>query len=315
MRKLSIIIPCYNESQNISYIYNEIKNEKPNINRIEELEYEILFIDDGSKDNTIDEIKKLSARDSSIKYISFSRNFGKESAMYAGFKNATGDYIVIMDADGQDPVNLLHEMVSYIKTGDYECVATKRSNRTGEAIIRSFFAKSFYKVINMVSDTKIIDGARDYRMCTRKYVNSIVELTEYNRFSKGLFNWVGYKTKWLEYNNINRKYGKTKWSFKKLFDYSLDGIMAFSTTPLIIVSIIGSIVCLFSLAFFIYIIINKINGNPVEGWTSLACLITFIGGIIIFSIGIVSQYMAKMYFEIKKRPLYLINDNNIKGAK
>lgn len=316
MKKLSIIVPCHNEESNLPLLFEDLKNEKKNLDKIEKIEYEIICVNDGSTDNTLEVLKEYSKKFKYIKYISFSRNFGKEAAMYSGLKYSSGDYIVIMDADGQDPVSLLSEMLKGINNG-YECIATKRNNRKGEPIIRSFFAKLFYKLINKISDTKIVDGARDYRMFTRKYVNSLLEMSEFNRFSKGLFSYVGYKTKYLEYENIERRNGKTAWSFWKLVKYSIDGIVAFSTTPLIIVSIIGIIICFISVLFLIYIIINKlVYNNSADGWTSLACLITFTSGVIVFSIGISSQYLARIYSEVKKRPLYIVDETNLnKGEK
>ena len=315
MSKLSIIIPCHNEEKTLPLLFEDLKNEKKNLDKIEKIDYEIICVNDGSTDMTLDVLKEYSKKYKYINYVSLSRNFGKESAMYAGFKYSTGDYIVVMDADGQDPVSLLPQMLSNIKDG-YECVATKRLNRKGEPIIRTFFSKLFYKIINKISDTKIVEGARDYRMFTRKFINSLLQMSEFNRFSKGLFSYVGYKTKYLEYENIERRNGKTAWSFWKLVKYSMDGIIAFSTTPLLIVSIMGIIICFISVIFLIYIIINKVvYDNSVDGWTSLACLITFTSGVVVFSIGVSSQYIARIYSESKGRPIYIVDETNLKGDK
>ncbi len=305
MNKMSIIVPCYNEEEMIELFYKELKKVLSTIN----VDYEIIFIDDGSTDNTLKLIKQKRKEDNKVRFISFSRNFGKESAMYAGLKNANGDYIAIMDADLQDPPKLLEKMYNILLTKEYDCVATKRKTRRGEPIFRSFFAKMFYKIINKMSKTEIVDGARDFRLMTRQMLNSILELTEYNRFSKGIFSWVGFRTKWLEYDNIQRAAGKTKWSFWKLLMYSIDGIIAFSTVPLMLSTLIGLLFCFIAFLMIIFIIVRTcIFGDPVSGWPSLVCVILFVGGIQLFCLGIMSQYISKQYMEIKNRPIYIIRE-------
>lgn len=308
MDKISIIIPCYNEQEILTFFYNSITEES---RIMHEEEFEFLFINDGSKDNTLNVIKELGQKDERVKYISFSRNFGKEAGIYAGLQHVTGDYVVIMDADLQDPPSLLPEMYKEIKTGRYDCVATRRTNREGEPPLRSFFAKQFYKVINKISDINIADGARDFRMMTIQMADSIISIGEYNRFSKGIFNWVGFEVKCIEYKNVERKAGKTKWSFRKLFLYSMEGIAAFSTLPLAIASVTGIAFCLIAFLLICLIIFRTlIYGDPVAGWPSLVCIIFAIGGLQLFCIGILGQYMAKTYLETKRRPIYIIKESN-----
>jgi len=314
MKKISIIIPCYNEQESIPYFYNEINK----ISKSMKNDFEFIFVNDGSKDNTISIIKEYSKKDKRVKYIHFSRNFGKESAMYAGLELSTGDYIAIMDADLQDPPHLLPEMLSILedKENDYDCVGTRRVTRKGEPQIRSFFARIFYKLINKMSKIEMVDGARDYRLMTRQMVNSIIELKEYNRYSKGLFQFVGYNTKWLEYENIERIAGETKWSFWGLFLYAIEGIVAFSTAPLAISSIIGLFFCIISFILIIAIIIKTlIFGDPTSGWPSLVCIIFLVSGIQLFCLGIMGQYLSKTYLETKKRPIYIIKETNINDKK
>lgn len=309
MSKISIIVPCYNEKDTIPYFYNEICKV---IKIMDYLDFEVIYIDDGSKDNTLKILRDLSIKDNKMKYISFSRNFGKEAAIYAGFKYSKGDYVVIMDADLQDPPKLLPEMFEYIKSGEYDSVATRRITRKGEPPIRSFFARKFYKLINKISKTEIVDGARDYRLMTRQFVNAILEMKEYNRFSKGLFGWVGFRTKWIEFENIERVAGETKWSFWKLLLYSIEGIIAFSTVPLSIATVLGIIVCIISLILMIFIVIRTlIFGDPVSGWPSMICIILFIGGIQLFCMGIIGQYLAKAYLETKNRPIFICKEMEI----
>jgi glycosyltransferase involved in cell wall biosynthesis len=305
---LSVIVPSFNEEQSIPYFYEAFLKERENF-KVFQVELELIFVDDGSKDRTLQIIKELRSRDETIHYISFSRNFGKEAAIYAGLEHAKGDYVVIMDADLQDPPAYLVPMYRAIKEEGYDSVATRRVTRKGEPVIRSFFARLFYKIMNRISDTEIVDGARDYRLMTRQMVDSILELKEYNRFTKGIYGWVGFKTKWLEYENVNRVAGETKWSFWKLFQYSMEGIMAFSTVPLAIASWVGIILC-FVAAFFILVIIFRklIFGDPTSGWPSLACIIIFIGGIQLFCIGILGQYLSKTYLETKNRPIYICKE-------
>ena len=310
MKKISIIVPCYNEEQAIPYFYEEITK----IAEKTEKDFEFIFVNDGSKDNTIDIVKNYAKKDKRVKYINFSRNFGKEAAMYAGLENSTGDYVAIMDADLQDPPSLLPEMLEFLeKNNDYDCVGTRRVTRKGEPPIRSFFARMFYKIINKISKTEMVDGARDYRLMTRQMVNSILELKEYNRYSKGLFQFVGYQTKWLEYENIERVAGETKWSFWKLFIYALEGIIAFSTAPLAISSITGILFCFIAFIMIIFIIVKTlILGDPTSGWPSLVCIIFFVSGIQLFCLGIMGQYLSKTYLETKKRPIYILKETNIK---
>lgn len=310
MKKISIIVPCYNEEQAIPFFYEEITK----ISKTMKTNFEYIFVNDGSKDNTIQVVKEYAKKDKKIKYIHFSRNFGKEAAMLAGLKQSTGDYIAIMDADLQDPPALLPEMLEILenKDSDYDCVGTRRVTRKGEPPIRSFFARMFYKIINKMSKVEMVDGARDYRLMTRQMVNSILELQEYNRYSKGLFQFVGYNTKWLEYENIERVAGETKWSFWKLFLYALEGIIAFTTIPLAISSLMGIIFCLISFIMIIVIIVRTlIYGDPTSGWPSLVCIIFFVSGIQLFCLGIMSQYLSKTYLETKKRPIYIIKESNI----
>ena len=276
------------------------------------MEFEIIFINDGSKDNTLKVLKEFAQNDSQVKYISFSRNFGKEAAMYAGLQKSTGDYVAIMDADMQDPPSLLPEMYRILQTEDYDNVAMRRTSRDGEPPIRSFFAKLFYRIINKISKADIVDGARDFRLMKRAMVDAILEMGEYNRFSKGIFGWVGFKTKWLPYVNIERVAGETKWSFWKLFVYSLEGIVAFSTVPLSIASVIGILLCFFAFIAIAFVIGRTlVFGDPVEGWPSLVCIITLIGGIQLFCMGIMGQYLAKTYLETKHRPIYIVSETNL----
>lgn len=311
MKKISIIVPCYNEEQAIPFFYDEITKT------VEEMKnnFEFIFINDGSKDKTIEVIKEYSKKDKRVKYIHFSRNFGKEAAMLAGLKLSTGDYVAIMDADLQDPPSLLPQMLNILEdpNNDYDCVGTRRVTRKGEPPIRSLFARMFYKIINKMSKIEMVDGARDYRLMSRQMVDSILELGEYNRYSKGLFQFVGYNTKWLEYENVERVAGETKWSFWKLFLYAIEGIVAFSTAPLAISSIAGIIFCIISFIMIIIIIAKTIIfGDPTAGWPSLVCIIFFVSGIQLFCLGIIGQYLSKTYLETKKRPIYIIKETNIK---
>ena len=310
MKKISIIIPCYNEEQSIPFFYNEITKIAENI----EKNFEFIFVNDGSSDKTIDIVKEYAKKDKRVKYIHFSRNFGKEAAMLAGLKLSTGDYIAIMDADLQDPPSLLPEMIDILEdeNNDYDSVGTRRVTRKGEPPIRSFFARKFYKIINKMSKIEMVDGARDFRLMKRQVVNSILELTEYNRYSKGLFEFVGYNTKWLEFENIERIAGETKWSFWRLFLYAIEGIIAFSTAPLAIAAIAGFLFCLISFIMIIVIIIKTlVYGDPTSGWPSIVCIIFFVSGIQLFCLGIIGEYLSKTYLETKKRPLYFIKETNL----
>ena len=305
---LSIIVPCYNEEQALPFFYQEIDKVSK---ELKELNFEFIFVNDGSKDKTLEVLKEYHQKDKRVKYISFSRNFGKEAAMYAGLEHAKGDYVTIMDADLQDPPSLLKEMYRLAEEEGYDCVGTRRVTRKGEPPIRSFCARMFYKLINRLSKVEMVDGARDYRFMNRKMVNAILELKEYNRYSKGLFSFVGFKTKWLEYENINRVAGETKWSFWKLFIYALDGITAFSTVPLVLSAVLGLVFCLISFIMIIAIIIKTlVYGDPVSGWPSLVCIIFLCSGVQLFCMGIIGQYLSKTYLETKKRPIYIIGESS-----
>ena len=301
---LSIIVPCFNEEESVDLFYGET------IKYIDD--FEIIFVDDGSKDNTLEKIKNLCNEHDTVQYISFSRNFGKEAALYAGLKYSKGDYVAIMDVDLQDPPNLLPKMLETIKNEEYDIVATRRVNREGEPKIRSLFARLFYRLINRISDLELVDGERDYRLMTRQVANSLLELPEYNRFSKGLFNWIGFKTKWIEYENIERVQGETTWSFWDLVKYSIEGIVAFSTLPLQISTVMGIIFSIMAFIMLIFVIARKLMfSDPVAGWTSTICVILFLGGIQLFSIGILGRYLEKIYHESKNRPIYIIEETNI----
>ena len=306
---LSIIIPCYNEEKTVETIYVAITDT---MDMLPQYDYEILFVNDGSKDNTLNKLTGLSEMDVHVKYYSFSRNFGKEAAIYAGLNNARGDYVVIMDADMQDPPALLPEMISTLESGEYDSVATRRVSRKGEPMVRSFCARCFYKLIRRISDADIVDGARDFRMMTRDMVNSVLALSEYNRFSKGLFGWVGFKTKWIEFENVERVAGETKWSFWKLFRYSIEGIVAFSTAPLALAAVLGVIMCILGAIAIVFIVVRQLAfGNAVAGWASLACIILFLGGVQLLCLGILGSYMSKTYLEVKNRPIYICGETNI----
>lgn len=307
MSLLSVIVPCYNEEENVAPFYQELM-QYVSFAAEKNMELEILYIDDGSLDRTADEVKKLRERDARVHLVSFSRNFGKEAAMYAGLEHSSGDYVVLMDVDLQDPPSMLSEMFSYMDQG-YDSVAARRVNRIGEPPIRSLFARIFYRLMRRISKTEIMDGARDYRLMTRQMVDAVLSLKEYNRFSKGIFGWVGFRTKWLENENVERARGETKWSFWKLFLYSLDGITAFSTAPLMLASVVGVLFCLLAFLMIIFIIVRKlIFGDPVSGWPSLVCIILMTSGVQFFCTGILGQYLAKAYMEVKQRPLYLVKE-------
>ena len=307
MDKISVVVSCYNEEESLPLFYKEM--ERVRKEDFQDVEFEYIFVNDGSKDNTLKEIKNLRENDSKVRYISFSRNFGKEAAMFAGLEAAEGDYVTLMDADLQDPPSLLRQMYDYIKNDGYDCIGTRRVTRKGEPPIRSFFARIFYKLINKMSKIEMVDGARDYRLMTRQMVDAILQLKEYNRYSKGLFSFVGFNTKWIEYENIERVAGETKWSFWKLFKYAIEGITAFSTTPLIISSVIGLLFCLISFLLIIFIIIRTlIYGDPTSGWPSMVCIIFFVSGVQLFSLGIIGQYLSKTYLEVKHRPIYIVKE-------
>ena len=308
MKKISVIVSCYNEQEAIPYFYEEIiKTAK----EMDYVDFEFLFVNDCSKDNTLNILKELAKKDKRVRYISFSRNFGKEAAMLAGLENARGDYITLMDADLQDPPAMLPEMYRLITEEGYDQVGTRRVTRKGEPPIRSFFARCFYKLINKMSKVEMVDGARDYRLMTRQVVDSIISLKEYNRYSKGLFSFVGYDTKWLEYENVNRVAGETKWSFWKLFKYAIEGIVAFTTVPLTLSSVFGIIFCLLSIIGIIFIVVRTLAfGDPVSGWPSLVCIILLLSGIQLLSLGIIGQYLAKAYLETKHRPIYIVKETS-----
>ena len=307
---ISIVVPCYNEEETIEIFLRETaKTEKLMKEKYDEV-FEYIFIDDGSSDKTLEILRR-----NNVKYISFSRNFGKEAGLLAGLQHAAGDYVAVMDVDLQDPPELLEEMYLSLQNNEYDCAATRRSTRKGEPAIRSFFAKCVYKFINKISDTEIVDGARDYRLMKRTMVDAILSLKEYNRFSKGLFSWVGFKTNWIEYENIERSAGNTKWSFWKLFLYSLDGIMAFSVAPLAIASVIGILLCLVSILMILFVIMKTlIFGDPVSGYPSLICIIFLLSGIQLFCVGVIGQYMAKLYLEAKHRPVYIIKESRLEDS-
>ena len=313
MEKISLIIPCYNEEESLPPLYEELKKVTASMS---EYEFEMLFIDDGSKDKTLALLRDMAASDKHVRYVSFSRNFGKEAAMYAGFCNVTGDYTAVMDADMQDPPSLLPQMMEIIKSGEYDSVATRRATRKGEPKIRSFFARAFYKLMKKISDVDIVDGARDFRLMKRKMVDAIVSMSETNRFSKGIFGWIGFKTYWLAYENVERVAGKTKWSFWKLLKYSLDGIVNFSDLPLKISSWSGIALTFVSAIMLLYVFIRSlIFGNPVAGWPSTICIILFVGGVQLFCIGVMGQYISKIYKETKRRPQYIIAEENKKDEE
>ena len=310
MKLLSIVVPCYNEQEVLPLFYDKItevmagmKSEHP------ELDYEVVFINDGSKDKTLEGLRKYARMDERIRYISFSRNFGKEAGMFAGLEASKGDYIVVMDADLQHPPELLPEMYSYVSSGEYDCATTRRVDRDGESKVRSWFARKFYQIMNKISQTVIVDGAQDYRFMTRQMVDAILSMREYNRFSKGIFSWVGFRTKYIEIKNVERAAGTTAWSFWGLFKYSLEGIVAFSTAPLAIASLLGIISCAIAVIMAIVTVIQKLAfGNPTSGYPTIVCLILLFGGLQLFTTGILGQYLAKTYMECKNRPIYLVQE-------
>ena len=306
---ISIIVPCYNEAEAVPYFYDAIVKQAAVMRDKYGIDFEYIFIDDGSRDDTLTVLTSYAEKDSRVRYISFSRNFGKEAAMYAGLKASKGDYAAIMDADLQDPPYMLSKMYEAVKNEGYDCAATRRVTRRGEPKIRSFFARRFYKIMSKISKSDMADGARDYRLMSSKVIDAICDMEEYNRFSKGIFGWVGFKTKWLEFENAERIAGETKWSFWKLFLYSLDGITAFSTMPLAIASLIGLLFCVIAFVMILVIIVKTlVFGDPVAGYPSLVCIIFLVAGVQMFCIGIVGQYLAKTYLETKKRPIYIIKE-------
>lgn len=306
MPKISIVVPCYNEQAALPLFYQEITRVA---GEMDYAEFEFVFIDDGSKDNTLPTLRRLAAQDGRVRFVSFSRNFGKEAGMLAGLEAATGDFVATMDADLQDPPALLPELYKAVTEEGYDCAATCRTTREGEPPIRSFFARMFYKLINRISDADIVDGARDYRLMRRAMVDAILSMREYNRFSKGIFGWVGFKTKWVPFVNVERVAGETKWSFWKLFLYSLEGIIAFSTAPLALASVLGVLICLIAFVFVGVVLVKTLAfGDPVGGWPSMMCVMLFLGGVQLLCIGISGQYLAKTYLEAKRRPVYLVRE-------
>lgn len=308
MKKISIIIPCLNEEEALPVYYQKMSAV---MEQMKEAEFELLFVDDGSTDGTLSIMKEMHQKDARCCFLSFSRNFGKEAAIYAGLKNAKGDYVAVMDVDLQDPPELLPEMYRVVTEDGYECVAAKRSTRTGEPRIRSFFSEKFYQLINRISRVRLVSGARDYRLMSRKMVEAVLEMSEYNRFSKGIFEWVWFETKWLEYENVERSAGETKWSVRKLFWYSLEGITGFSVAPLSLASVMGMVFCGLSFLMIVVIIVRTlIWGDPVSGWPSLVCIIFMVSGIQLFCTGIVGQYLSKTYLETKHRPVFILKESS-----
>ena len=310
-RKLiSLIVPCFNEQESLPIFYEEASK----VLKTMDVDYELLIIDDGSKDKTLSIAQDLAKTDERVKYVSFSRNFGKEAAMYAGFCNAKGDYTAVMDADMQDPPSLLPQMFEILETGEYDSVATRRVTRKGESKVRSWFARMFYKIINRISSADIVDGARDFRLMKREMVDAILSMSEYNRFSKGIFGWIGFKTYWLPFENVERVAGTTKWNFWGLFMYAISGIVNFSEMPLHISSLFGIIMTAVSFVMLIFVFVRRlIFGDPIAGWASTMCVIIFIGGIQLLCLGIMGEYIGKTYMETKKRPQYIVGRTNIKN--
>ena len=308
---ITVVVPCYNEEQALPYFIPEIQQVAKTLETQYQVDLEVLLVNDGSKDGTLSLMRTYAGQYQNVRYLSFSRNFGKEAAIYAGLEHAKGDYVAIMDADMQDPPALLPQMYEILRDEPYDSVATRRVDRAGEPPIRSFFARTFYKLINRISDADIVDGARDYRLMKRIMVDAILSMKEYNRFSKGIFGWVGFRTKWLPYENVQRVAGETKWSFWKLFLYSIEGIVAFSTAPLAMASVFGMLTCLCAALALCFILVRTIMfGDPVSGWPSTMCVMLFLGGIQLLSIGVIGQYLAKTYLETKHRPIYILQESS-----
>ena len=307
-RVLSIVVPCYNEEESIPLFYRETRKAANELRQRLRVQVEYVFVDDGSTDSTLDILKKLRAQDKQVHYVSFSRNFGKESALYAGLRAANGDFVATLDADLQDPPSLLPQMIEFLDGhADYDCVATRRETRRGEPIVRSFFARMFYRIIHRISETEIVDGARDFRCMTRRFVDAVLSLKEVNRFSKGIFSWVGFKTHYISYENVERAAGKSKWNFLSLLKYSIEGIVGFSIVPLVFSSIIGLLFCLLAFAGIVFVVVRAMMfGDPVAGWPSMICVILLMGGLQLFSLGVLGEYLAKTYIESKDRPIYVV---------
>lgn len=307
MKKISIVVPCYNEEESLPLFYKAVDKITDKMKK--KASFEFVFVNDGSRDKTLEILRDLAKKDDRVRYISFSRNFGKEAGIYAGLENATGDYVTTMDADLQDPPELLEEMFDTLESGEYDCCATKSTSRNGYSFFRKLFTKWFYKIIGKLSKTEMVAGARDFRLMTRQMVDAIVSMKEYNRYSKGLFSFVGFRTKWIEFENQERVAGTTKWNFWKLFTYAIDGIVGFSTQPLLIAAFLGVLFCLIAFVMIVVIIVKTLAfGDPVSGWPSLACIIFFVGGINLFCTGIIGEYLAKVYLEVKNRPIYIIKE-------
>lgn len=312
-KSVTLIVPCYNEEESLPIFYRAVCEVAQSLTNYQ---IKMLLVNDGSKDRTLSVMRDLSAKDERVKYISFSRNFGKEAAMYAGFCNADGDYVAVLDADMQDPPSLLPQMLEILETGEYDSVATRRVTREGEPPIRSFFARMFYKIINKISDADVVDGARDFRLMKREMVDAIVAMGEYNRFSKGIFGWIGFRTKWLPFKNVERVAGETKWNFWGLFKYSIDGIVNFSQAPLSFAALMGILLTLVSFFAILFIVVRRlVFGDPVAGWASTVCFILFMGGLQLMCMGIIGQYLAKTYLEVKRRPHYIVAETNDESTK
>lgn len=305
MKKISIVVPCYNEEESLPLFYKAVDKITDKMKK--KASFEFVFVNDGSRDKTLEILRDLAKKDDRVRYISFSRNFGKEAGIYAGLENATGDYVTTMDADLQDPPELLEEMFDTLESGEYDCCATKSTSRNGYSFFRKLFTKWFYKIIGKLSKTEMVAGARDFRLMTRQMVDAIVSMKEYNRYSKGLFSFVGFRTKWIEFENQERVAGTTKWNFWKLFTYAIDGIVGFSTQPLLIAAFLGVLFCLIAFIMIVVIIVKTLAfGDPVSGWPSLACIIFLVGGVNLFCTGIIGEYLAKVYLEVKNRPIYIV---------
>ena len=303
-RLLSVVVSVYNEEEALPLFYQEATRVAGEMSGID---FEFVFIDDGSRDNTLSVLRRLAAADRRVRFVSFSRNFGKEAGMLAGLEAATGDYVALMDADLQDPPALLPELYRAVTEEGYDCAATRRTTRKGEPLLRSWFARKFYQIINKMSDTEIVDGARDFRLMSRKMTDAVLSMAEYNRFSKGIFSWVGFKTKWFDYENIERVAGTTKWNFWGLFKYSIEGIVGFSTTPLLIAAGVGVLFCILAFIGIIFVIVRALMfGDPTSGWPSMVCIILLCSGVQLFCTGIVGEYLAKTYLEVKHRPIYIV---------
>ena len=307
MKKVSIVVPCYNEEESLPLFYKEVNKVTEQMKK--KCEFEFVFVNDGSKDKTLDELRKLAKQDERVRYISFSRNFGKEAGMFAGLEHATGDYVTTMDADLQDPPSLLEETFDTLETKEFDCCATRSTNRKGYSFLRKTFTKWFYNIIGKISKTEMVPGARDFRLMTRQMVDAIISMKEYNRYSKGLFSFVGFQTKWIEFEIEDRVAGETKWNFWKLFSYAIEGIVAFSTAPLVFAALVGVLFCVIAFILILVIVIKTLVwGDPVGGWPSMVCIMFLVGGVQLFCTGIIGEYLAKTYLETKKRPIYIVKE-------